>query len=84
MTKKEAEKIPSMRIEVSSFVEDCFFYLLGQENKLSEEQKRKSLNRVSGKDEYSLEEYYKAMVIAKIMIENNKKYGVPCADWCAD
>lgn len=81
MTKKEAQKIPSMRIEVTPFVEDCFFYLLGQENQLSEKQKEKALNRVSGKD-YSLEEYYKAMLLAKTMIENNKKYGVPCADWC--
>lgn len=83
MTKKDAERIPSMRIKITPFVEDCFFYLLGQENLLNEEQKKQCAQRVSGKS-YSIEYYYKAMLLAKAMIENTKKYGSPCADWCSE
>lgn len=83
MTKQEALEIPSMRINVTPFVEDCFYALLGQLGMLSKERAEKALINVAKDDnKKDLELYYKGMLIAGTMIENIKKYGVACADWC--
>lgn len=85
MTKEEALQIPSMRIEVDSFIEDCFYFLLAQKGKLSPEQAakaQKNAGRMS--DTYDLETYYKGMLIAQAMLCNIEKYGVACADWCEE
>ena len=85
MTKQEALKIPSMRIEVTPFIEDCFYSLLADKGKLSPEQAKKAKqNAARMSDKYDLETYYKGMLIAQAMLCNVEKYGVACADWCED
>lgn len=80
MTKAEAAKIPDLQIHPNDIVEDCFFYKLAKMGKLSNEQGENALKRLREKKNDPL--YQGAFIVADMMIENLKKYGVACIDWC--
>ena len=82
MTKSEALQIPELQIFPDDLVEDCFYYKLAKEGRLSEEAGRKALQRVQEKENDPC--YRGAFIVADMMIANLEKYGVPCAAWCKD
>lgn len=80
MTKSEAARIPELQIHPDELVEDCFYYRMAVQGRLSDEQGRKALERLKGKEEYPC--YKGSFIVADMMIRNLDKYGVACIDWC--
>lgn len=82
MTKSEAALIPELQIHPNGLVEDCFYYRMALAGRLSEDQGRKALQRLKGKES---DPYYKgAFIVADLMIANLDRYGVACIDWCKE
>jgi hypothetical protein len=82
MKKEDALKIPELQIFPDDLIEDCFFYLLAEKGKLSEEQRRKAIDRLHGRmDEDTLRG---SMIVARMMCDNLEKYGVACAGWAEE
>lgn len=80
MTKSEAARIPELQIHPDELVEDCFYYRMAVQGRLSDEQGRKALERLKSKEN---DECYKgSFIVADMMIANLDKYGVACIDWC--
>lgn len=79
MTKAEALEIPDLQIKPNALIEDCFYYKLALAGKLSEEQGKKALKRLEGKENDPI--YIGCMAVAGLMVQNLEKYGVPCAEW---
>ena len=80
MTRTEAIQIPELQINPDDLVEDCFYYLLAQQGRLSNEQGEKALQRIKGHDQDP--SYKGAFIVADMMIQNLDRYGVACAAWC--
>ena len=76
MTKSEASGIPELQIHPNDLVEDCFYYRMAQQGRLSDEQGQRALQRLKGKED---DPCYKG---AFMMIRNLDRYGVACVDWC--
>lgn len=83
MTKDEALKIPDLYVEVTPEVEDAFYFLYpvenGQEPTDASSSAGVRLSRI--KDRARLSQTIQS---ALRMIENVRKYGVACVDWCPD
>ena len=79
MTKEEALQIPELQINPNDLVEDCFYYKLAKAGRLPEEQGKKALERLKGKENDPC--YNGAFIVADMMIANLDRYGVPCAAW---
>lgn len=79
MTKEEAKLIPELQINPNDLVEDCFYYKLTLDGRLSEEHGQKALPRMKGKEDDPC--YQGAFVVARMMMANLEKYGTPCAAW---
>lgn len=80
MTKEEAKNIPELQIHPNELVEDCFFYKMAVNGKISAQHAEKALKRLQGKENDPC--YKGAFIVADMMIANIKKYGVACIDWC--
>ena len=79
MTKEQASQIPELQIHPDGLVEDCFYYRLAMLNRLSDEQGRKALDRLRGKEHDPC--YTGAFIVADMMVHNIDTYGIPCIDW---
>lgn len=79
MTKKEADQISELQINPNDLVEDCFYYRMAVAGRISNEQGKKALARLQGKENDPC--YKGAFIIADMMIANIEKYGIPCAAW---
>lgn len=79
MTKQEARKIKDLQIHPTPLVEDCFYLKMAIDGKISEEKGLNALNRI--KDCYDDAAIRRSLLMAGVMIENLKKYGVACIDW---
>jgi hypothetical protein len=79
MTKEQASQIPELQIHPDGLVEDCFYYRLAMLGRLSDEQGRKALDRLSGKEHDPC--YTGAFIVADMMVHNIDTYGIPCIDW---
>lgn len=79
ITLQEARLIPELQIKPNDLVEDCFYYKLAKAGMISEEHGQKALRRLEGRENDPC--YRGAFVVADLMIENLKKYGVPCIAW---
>ena len=80
MTRNEALSIPELQIHPDGLVEDCFYYRLAQQGRLSDEQGRKALERLKGRESDPC--YRGSFIVADMMIQNLDRFGVPCIDWC--
>ena len=78
MTKEEANKIPSLHIEVDGVTEDWFYLLMVPKGKVSKQAGKKALARL---ETHSPEERAKALMKAEKMEYNLARYGVACAAW---
>ena len=80
MTFDEIKQTPELQIDVTPAVEDCFYFLKALDGELSDEAAQKALDRMWN-DRVSKREMEDSMRKAQRMIDNLKKYGVPCAQW---
>jgi len=80
MTLREARLIPELQIHPNDLVEDCFFYRMAVAGRISNEQGKKALLRLKGKEGDPC--YQGAFIVADMMIANLDRYGVACVDWC--
>lgn len=80
MTKSEALSIPGLQIHPNGLVEDCFYYRLAMQGRLSDEQGQKALERLKGKENDPC--YKGSFIVADMMIRNLDRFGVACIDWC--
>ena len=80
MKKGEASAVPELQIHPDELVEDCFYYRMAVAGRISNEQGRKALLRLKGKEDNPC--YKGAFIVADMMIANLDQYGVPCIDWC--
>lgn len=79
MTKSEAAQIPDLQIFPDNLVEDCFYYLMAKDGKLSKEKGQEAFLRLRGMESDPC--YQGAFVVARMMIKNLEKYGIPCVAW---
>ena len=79
MTKAEASAIPDLQIHPDELVEDCFYYRMAVAGRISNEQGKKALKRIKGKESDPC--YQGAFIVADMMIRNLDRYGIPCIDW---
>lgn len=79
MTKSEASAILELQIHPNELVEDCFYYRMAVAGRISNEQGRKALQRLQGKENDPC--YKGSFIVADLMIRNLDKYGVACIDW---
>ena len=79
MTKDEARLIPELQIHPNALVEDCFYYRMAVNGRLSDEQGRKALQRIKGHEHDPC--YTGAFIVADMMVHNIDTYGIPCIDW---
>lgn len=80
MTKSEASAIPELQIHPNGLIEDCFYYRMAQQGRISNEQGDKALERLKDKENDPC--YKGAFIVADMMIRNLDRYGVACIDWC--
>ncbi|MBR1402025.1 MAG: hypothetical protein IJ562_10705 [Prevotella sp.] len=80
MTRTEALSIPELQIHPDGLVEDCFYYRLAMQGRLSDEQGRKALERLKGHEDDPC--YKGSFIVADMMIQNLDRFGVACIDWC--
>ena len=80
MTKEQAQQIPELQIHPNDLVEDCFYYQLAKAGRLSNEQGRKALQRLKGRESDPC--YKGSFIVADMMIHNLDRFGVACIDWC--
>ena len=80
MKKSEALAIPELQIFPDDLVEDCFYYKIAKEGRISEQHASKAISRL--KDRESDPCYRGAFIVADMMIANLDRYGIPCAAWC--
>ena len=96
MTKAETLQIPDLQVNVTPAVEDAFYFIHSIEKELPDATEEETVeeyearldaivqpginagNRLIGLSE---EEKWQAIHEAYRMIDNLKKYGVPCAAW---
>ena len=79
MTKAEAAQITDLQIFPDDLVEDCFYYLMAKEGKLPKDEGQKAFSRLRGMESDPC--YQGAFVVARMMIANIEKYGIPCVAW---
>lgn len=82
MTKQEANKINDLRIDVDSVTEDCFYLRLAMDKRISQEAASGAVNRLNGLGQP--QKVADAFIESRKLVENLDRYGIPCADWCAE
>lgn len=83
MTRKEAQLIKDLSINVDDDAENMFFICLYAKGMASKDSIRnivKSVNRLSGNEK----RINRALKTSLKMVDNVKKYGIPCETWCKE
>lgn len=96
MTFDEIKRIPDLQIDVTPSVEDAFYFLNSVESALPEQQQDETIEQYEKRMQASTEhikgagerlqklsedDRHKAIQDAYKMIDNIRKYGIPCAQW---
>jgi hypothetical protein len=99
MNKQQALTIPDLCIDVDDYTEDAFYFLNHVENQkttdevlaMSEDQERQydaycqsCSNAGERLSRLPYKQRMEAIRKAYRMLDNQDKYGVPCASWCKD
>lgn len=80
MKKKDALKIPELLIDVTPAVEDAFHFLYP----IEEDATPTDAALHAGERLTQSPDTLGAVNVAYQMIDNIRKYGVACAEWCED
>jgi len=99
MNRQQALTIPDLCIDVDAYTEDAFYFLNHIENRkttdedlaMSEEEEKEydarfqaCINAGNRVAELPYHQRMEAIRKAYRMLDNQDKYGVPCASWCKD
>lgn len=79
MTFDDIKRIPDLQIEVTPLIEDCFYFYLALEGRITDQRGQEATDRI--RPHINDPEYKRSFAVADKMVKNLKKYGVACADW---